>query len=204
MGYCGRTAAVLTPLLLAGCLNFNADYPEKSWPRRLSNGGCIGIVGNYANRGEMVPNDYKDYTPELAPFFLRAMNVPNYQDKYGKADHVLLSLEQGVLTARVMAGDAVLATAEFSEKEKTLVCRPEGAVIRDETGWARGKGNPLAGVEYSSYTLIATANQSLVVKSKGGGTGLVFMLVPVSASETRWYQFHRWQLPIAEPQDAGK
>ncbi|HUO99041.1 MAG TPA: hypothetical protein VMU01_10250 [Rhizomicrobium sp.] len=189
-----RLPAALPLLLLAACLNFQTEYPEGSWPKRLYHGSCAGIAGVYANRGDMIPNNYADHPQaELVPFFFDHWTPDEYRDKFSKADHVVLAFGDGVLTAQVLKGDSILATARFSEKDKTLACKQDGAVIRETSGWAHGRGNPLAGVEYSSFTLIATADQSLIIKSEGGGTGLVFMLVPVSASSTTWFHFPRWQ-----------
>jgi hypothetical protein len=193
MGY-GRTAVItLLPLLLAGCINSNPGYPENSWPARITQNGCASIAGRYSNRGEMVPNNYKNYVPELAPFFIETTPVPEYESKYGKADSVVLTIEKDTLTVQVMAGDAILRSDVFSEKNKTLICKPEGAIIRDRSGWAKGNGNVLAGVEYSSYTLMSAEDHSLIIKSKSGATGLVFMLIPATGSQTNWYRFPRFR-----------
>lgn len=186
---------VVVAAVFAGGCAFNEDFPAK-WSSPVP-GGCAALSGTYSNFGEfgelhVVAPPGTDLRPRLALRFFPG--EPGDADRVRaleRADRVVLTYIDGVLTVYVQDGAASVATARFSEKAKTLKCTREGATISGYSGWAHGAGNPLIGREHNADTLMPAADGSLIVKYTGGGTGMVYGVMPFSGSESSWRRWPR-------------
>jgi hypothetical protein len=189
-----KIAVVIGALVLGGCTH-NDDFPAK-WPSPAS-GGCAAVSGTYSNFGEfgelhVVAPPGTDLRPRLAlRFFQSELSNTERVEALKRADRVVLAYGDGALSVEVRDGATIVATARFSQNAKTMTCTREGAVIPGYSGWARGAGNPLMGREFNEDVLIPAADGALIVRYHGGGTGMVYGVMPFSGSGDSWLRWPR-------------
>lgn len=194
----GYALTVVSLLVLCGCTH-SEEYPT-NWPKLVS-GGCVALSGTYANIGVGGESNENSYPRELATRFFDLEGAGSGQaDVLKKIDRVVLTYDPvGILSVDARQGATSLLVVRFSEKDKTLKCTREGAVLARYSGWARGAGNPLVGREHNSDVLISAVDGSLIIRYTGGGTGLAYGVYPVSFSQTSWLRWQRIDAPPKSP-----
>ena len=196
-------AVAILGLPLAGCFFSNPDYPQSWSPLVVGGNGCEKIVGSYDEVGsgdDALTSWYK------GPLLLHAALL----DEEGKRalsrnrhdiEHVDLKLVDDVtLRVFVFEKGQPIAEATYSEKAGTLRCTADGAQINTYNGLTRGLGNPVAGYQHDSMTLLRAGDGDLVIEASSGTFGLVFMLFPIGEAETHWIRFQ----PFSSEQAARK
>ncbi len=171
--------------LLASCVSY-PDYPDR-WAAPLeAQDACAALAGSYEDVGAFGNSD--EYTgrakPKLRHYFFKAEKALEDLER--------VEFEFGldrVLHVRGFTGENLLSETRFSEKEGTLICSENDAEISSYDGVSRSAGNPLVGYEYSSIVLLKAEDSSLIVKSRSGGFGMVYLFLPMAADGHHWYRF---------------
>lgn len=170
-------AAAALLLLLSGCVHSHERYPvEWGAPPSPPAEGCRQIEGRYRDRGESAaePGD---------PGSLAAL----FGEEGHGATHVSFSMPTDeVLEVTVRAGTEPVLTKTL-KRGKHFSC--EGGRLR-LSGWNFTEGNVVFGVGRTTRSFTAS-DDHLVAEVKETGGGIVFIVIPLGYSESRWYRFAR-------------
>lgn len=179
-----RLAALLVPLLLAGCYVpvdvKHQDYPL-DWPKPVpAASGCPDLGGRYPNQGD---------APHL---YFASLALPTTATPMSQIDVVELDgPRNGTLTLRFFA-PPIQGRSELPE----LGVRrwQQGEDFTCEDGWlvlSKTRVIPLPAIVTSDVVRIAlAADRSLLVERResGGGVGIVF---PIYMSSQKWQRHRR-------------
>jgi hypothetical protein len=156
------------------------------------------MVGAAINAGSLRRRrrDYSDVGEES-----KADRHPGYAPRLGSylqirplvataADRIEPTLgEDRVLRAVAHYGADQRGSAEFSERDGTLNCSPDGVDLDTYHGLTRGNGNPIAGYQFDKTRLTKASDGSLILARSSGAFGLVFMVLPAGGTQTSWLRF---------------
>lgn len=193
-----RFAILLLTLLLislTGCIE-TGKYPAQ-WSKpvaKLSPDGCSGLVGMYANDRVAYPNeDPVSISYLLAPkVFLGDEKYRDTQQKIlDSVEYVKFSAPHpGVLKIQGFNSDSNdVVDFEYSEEDKNLSCKSNGAVITNQQLKTEG-GFVIDIMTDRHQTIMFSKNTDgdLIVRDDISALSLV-NLVPIPVKATEWYRF---------------
>lgn len=171
--YMALLLLALPLLIVSGCVN--QPFPS-SWAKpetALSPDRCSGLNGTYANGA----------TGQLPGLFHTLSGYPHTRTQ---ADRVVLSVpDAGVLTVVAYNAGERVGELRFSEHEKTLVCRADGADVLAGGPWAREE---MWGYLDLTISLYKDMDGNLLARNQESGVGF-YGVLPLPGSMTSWHQF---------------
>lgn len=181
--------ALLFPFLLTGCVSVDkAPYPP-SWPPLQANGiSCSAINGSYESAASRTSH------PDRWQQIRLALTILPRSVDYASIPVISLALNDVGERLQVTGKDAdghVIAEYDYARSSGIFRCDKGQLVIRTERlpDAQKAPDNPVVGITQHDVRLMKARDGSLIMKESGSVTGMAFLVVPVHAEGTQWWQF---------------
>jgi len=179
----GRASWLLCALGVLACQEIQ-EYPA-DWasPVAMAAGDCSSLGGTYAD---------VDSAGSIAGLLYLLTQSPGDGGPSTHADRVVISVPEPDTLSIVGYRDlAVVAQRRYSLRERSLDCRPDGAVVVPARGVLAGQGV----IGYASVRLALSRDPQgyLVVKSEEKGFGS-YGPIPMGGSSRTWSRFQPYVL----------
>jgi len=180
---------LVLPFLLTGCASVdNTPYPS-SWPSLQQHGTtCSAINGSYESAA--IRTSHPDRWQQVR----LALTVLPQSVDYSSIRIISLALNDAGDRLRVTGSDAdghVVAKYDYARSSGIFRCDGGQLVIRTDRlpDAQKAPDNPVVGFTQHDVRLLKARDGSLIMKESGSVTGMAFMVVPVHAEGTQWWQF---------------
>jgi hypothetical protein len=175
-----RALLATAALLLCGCAS--QPYPQ-DWAAPVRTTGCAAVTGLYGgNREESAGVLYLTLVPEPDS----SKEEEERHTTSAKIDRVEIAAN-GPKSLVLHFRDATqeIATLRYPDAE----CGSDGVTVTYYGGMTYGRTNPVAGYERDTATLSKAADGALIMRRHESAAGLVYMFLPIAASDSRWSRY---------------